>query len=44
MVVLGYCGGFLVKGGFAWVGGIAGVGQEGIEIEDSWPAGLVRGG
>jgi hypothetical protein len=39
-VALGYCCGFLVEGGFAWVGGIAGVGQVRVEIEGSWSAGL----
>jgi hypothetical protein len=37
VVVLGYCCGFLVKEGFAWVGGIAAVGRQRVKIEDKRP-------
>lgn len=39
VVVVGYCGcgGFLVKEGFAWVGGIAAVGRQRVEIGDKVP-------
>ena len=37
MVVLGYCCGFLVKEGLAWVGGIAAVGRQRVKIEDKGP-------
>ena len=37
MVVLGYCCGFLVKEGFAWVGGIAAVGRQRVKIGDKGP-------
>jgi hypothetical protein len=37
VVVLGYCCGFLVKEGFAWVGGIAVVGRQRVKIGDKGP-------
>jgi hypothetical protein len=37
VVVVGYCGGFLVKEGFAWVGGIAAVGRQRVKIGDKGP-------
>jgi hypothetical protein len=41
-VVLGYCCGFLVKEGFAWVGGIAAVGRERVKIGDKGPLDWIR--
>jgi hypothetical protein len=37
VVAVGYCGGFLVKEGFAWVGGIAAVGRQRVKIGDKGP-------